>query len=75
MPVWVAAEDQRMDVVRALVGVDGFQIHQMADHVKFVVDAVAAMHVAGEPGDVERLAAIVALQHRDRLGRTALLVL
>src|SRR3954453_8608960 len=39
------------------------------------MDAVAAMHVAGEPRDIERLAAIVALQHRDRLGRAASLVL
>src|SRR5204862_1614884 len=70
-----AAEDQRMDVVRALVGVDRFQIHHMADHMEFVMDAVAAMHVAGEAGDIERLAAIVALQHRDRLGRAASLVL
>src|SRR5437762_1861235 len=47
----------------------------MADDVEFVMDAVAAMHVAGEAGEIERLAAIIALQHRDRLGRTASLVL
>ena len=58
-----------MDIVRALIGVDRLQIHHVADHVKLVMDAVAAVHVAGEAGDIERLAAIIALQHRDRLGR------
>src|SRR3954452_11304063 len=70
-----AAEDQRVDVVRALVSVDGLQIDQMADDVELVVDAVAAVHVAGEAGDIERLAAIVALEHRDRFGWAAILVL
>src|SRR4051812_34645248 len=69
------AEDQRVDVVRALVSVDGLQIDQMADDVILVVDAVAAVYVAGEPGDIERLAAIVALEHRNRLRRAALFVL
>src|SRR5205085_5083100 len=67
-------EDQRMDVVRALVSIDRLQVHHVANHVVLVVDAVAAMHVAGEAGDIEGLAAIVALQQRDRLGRAAVLV-
>src|SRR3546814_21047641 len=37
-------------------------------------DAVAAVHVAGGAGDVERLAAIVALDQRDRLGGGDVLV-
>src|ERR1043166_6010089 len=41
-----AAEDQRVDVVRALVGVHGFQMAHHAHHVEFVRDAVAAVHVA-----------------------------
>src|SRR3954470_14944660 len=61
-----AAEDQRVNVVRALVSVDGFEIAQHAHHVKLVGDAVAAMHVAGEARDVEGLAAIVALEQRHR---------
>ena len=64
-----AAEHQRVDVVRAFVGVDRFQIAKDAHHVELVGDAVAAVHVAGEPGDVERLAAIVALEERDRRRR------
>ena len=40
----------------------------MAHHLKFRADAVAAVHVARHPGDIERLAAIVALDQADRLG-------
>src|SRR5471032_3453164 len=56
-----AAEDQRMDVVRALVGVDRLEVHGVADHVILVGDTVAAVHVARDAGDIERLAAIVEL--------------
>src|SRR5260370_26770612 len=41
----------------------------MAHDVIADLDAVAAMHVARLPGDVERLAAIVALDHRDHFRR------
>jgi hypothetical protein len=50
-----------MDVVRAFVGIDGLQVHQVADDVELVVDAVAAVHVPRQPRDIECLAAIVAL--------------
>ena len=43
-----AAQDQRVDVVRALVGVHRFEIAHHAHHVEFVRDAVAAVHVARE---------------------------
>ena len=52
-----------MDVMSAFVRVDRFEIHHMANDVKLIRDAVAAVHVAGGAGDVERLAAIVALEH------------
>src|SRR5208283_4758375 len=55
-----APQDQGVDVVGAFVSVDRLQVHHVADHVVLVGDAVAAMHVAGGAGDVERLAAIVA---------------
>src|SRR6266571_677770 len=45
------------------------------DDVELVGDAIAAMHVARDPRDVERLAAIVSLQERDHLGHGAPLVL
>src|SRR5262249_1390721 len=57
-----APEDQRVNVVCAFVSIDGLQIAQHAHHVKFVRDAVAAVDVARQAGDVERLAAIVALE-------------
>src|SRR6185437_1125134 len=56
-----AAEDQSVDVVGAFIGVDGFQIRGVTHHVVLDLDAVAAMHVARGARDVERLAAIVAL--------------
>ena len=42
-----------MHIVRAFVGVDGFQVDHVADDVVFVMDAVAAVHVACHAGDVE----------------------
>src|SRR5690606_10074078 len=56
-----AAEDQGVDVVGALVRVDRLEVHDVADHVVLVGDAVAAVHVARGARDVERLAAAVAL--------------
>src|SRR5690348_17437701 len=35
-----AAEDEGVDVVRALIGVNGLEIHHMPDHRIFVDDAV-----------------------------------
>src|SRR3546814_2778778 len=48
---------------------DLLEVHDVADHVELVGDPVAAMHVAGLAGEVEGLAAGVALAERDRLGR------
>src|SRR6218665_1909925 len=56
-----ASQDQRMHVMRAFVGVDHFQVHQVARQAEFVADAVASHHVARQAGDVQRLAATVAL--------------
>merc|ERR1711991_334213 len=61
------AKDEGVDVVRALVGVDGLEVHDVADDVVFVADAVAAQHVAALPGNVQRLSAVVALHHGDHL--------
>src|ERR1700722_2959903 len=36
-----AAEDQRMDIMCALIGVDGFQVRGVAHHVILDLDAVA----------------------------------
>jgi hypothetical protein len=74
MPGLGAAEDQRVHVMGALVGVDRLEVLGMAHHVVFGHDAVAAMHVARHPRDVERLAAIVALDQRDHFRRAGALV-
>src|SRR3954467_2517223 len=67
-------EDQRVNVVGALVGVDGFQVLRVAHDVVFLLDAVAAVHVAGNARNVERLTAVVAFDERDHLGRGPALV-
>src|SRR5215218_9269455 len=69
-----APEDQRVHVVRALVGIDGLKVLRMAHDVVLFLDAVAAVHVAGDSGDIERLAAVVALDQGDHLGRRFALV-
>ena len=68
-PRYRAAQYQRMDIVCAFVCVDGFQVGGVADDLIFLADAVAAVHVARLPGDVERLADIVAFDNRDHVGR------
>src|SRR5258708_25016605 len=69
-----APEDQGVDVVRAFVCVHRLEVHAVADDVVLVRDAVCAVHVAGDARDVERLAARVALQYLDDLGRRLALV-
>ena len=64
-----AAKDQRMDVMRAFIGVDRFQILGVAHDVIFLGNPIAAMHVAGLTGNVEGLAAIVAFDNRNHFGR------
>jgi hypothetical protein len=51
-----AAEDQRMHVVRAFVGVHGFEIEHVSYDVKFIDNTVGAVHVSRHPRDVQRLA-------------------
>src|SRR3546814_11747985 len=64
-----AAEDEGVNVVGALVGVDRLEVHDMAHDLIFRRDAVAAVHVARLSRDIERLADLVALAARDTLGR------
>lgn len=63
-----------MDVVRALIGVDRLKVLGVAHDVIFDLNAVAAMHVAGLAGDIQRLAAIVALDDGDHFRRHLMLV-
>src|SRR5690606_27028297 len=70
-----AAQDEGVDVVGALIGIDRLQVHDMTDDMVFIRYAVAAVHVARHAGDVQGLAAGVALDQRDRLrGELALIL-
>src|SRR6476620_5387531 len=69
-----APEDERMHVMRPLVGVHRLEVLRVTHHVILDVDAVAAQHVAGRARNVERLAAIVALDNRDGFRREFILV-
>src|SRR5882724_8709460 len=57
-----AAEYQRMNVMRAFIGVDDFQIDQVSCDCIFVADAVAAQHIARLSRNFQCLAARIALQ-------------
>ena len=57
-----APENERVHVVCALVGVYRFEVHHVTHDMEFVADAVAAVHVAGHAGNVQRRAAVVALE-------------
>src|SRR5690606_12587981 len=49
------AEDQRVDLVGALVGVDGLQVVHVADHGVLEGDPVGAQHAPGLAGHPEGL--------------------
>ncbi len=51
-----ASQDQGVDVVCALIGVDRLEVQHMAYHAVFVTHAITAMHVSGIARDLERLA-------------------
>ena len=45
----------------AFIGVDRLQIHSVSDNMIFAANAVTAMNIAGDAGNIERLAAIISL--------------
>src|SRR5207245_5253641 len=63
----VFADDQRVDVVGALVGEHRFQIAHMTSRLVLYGDAVGAEEVARVAGDVAGHADVVALGERDVL--------
>src|SRR5208283_4479828 len=56
-----SAQNQRVNIMRALVGIHHLEIHHMANHAELVRYAVAAEHIARRSRDVQGLAAGVAL--------------
>mmetsp|Transcript_42159 Transcript_42159/g.73303 ORF Transcript_42159/g.73303 Transcript_42159/m.73303 type:complete len:438 (+) Transcript_42159:41-1354(+) len=69
-----AAQDERVHIVSALVGVHGLQVGHVADDVVLVRDTVATQHVSAGAGDVETLAAGIALHEGDHLRHVLLLL-
>src|SRR5688572_17464005 len=65
----VLPDDQRVNVVRALVGVDALEVQHVAAALVLVGHAVRAEDVAGIAGDVARDRAVVPLRKRDLPGR------
>ena len=59
-PCEVVAEDQRVDVVGSLIGVDGLDIHQVTHDGVLVDDAVGAVDLPRRLGAVARHGDIVA---------------
>ena len=41
-----ATENQRVDVMRTFVGIDGLEIHHVPNDVEFVGYAVTAVHIS-----------------------------
>ena len=66
-----APQNQRVNVVRPFVSIDRFQIHHVANYVVLIRNPVAAMHVPRCSRNLERLAAVIALEQRDRLRGSA----
>ncbi len=60
--------------MRALIGVHRLKVHHVPNDLEFLGNPVAAVHVAGVAGDVEGLAAVVALNQRDHFRRRLRLV-
>lgn len=56
-----SAQDECVNIVGAFVGVDHLKIHHMTNHAIFIVDSIATQHIAGCPGNIEGLAAVIAL--------------
>ena len=50
-------QNQRMNVMRAFVGVHHFEVHQMTRHIKLVRDAITAQHITRQTRHVQRFTA------------------
>ena len=48
-----------MHIMRALVRIHRFQIRRMPHHMEIGRNAVAAMHVPRDTGDIQRLATVI----------------
>ena len=67
MPGDVLANDQRMNVMRAFIGLHRLQVHHVAEDWILVGDTVAAQNVAAHARALQRHPDVVPLGHRDVL--------
>jgi hypothetical protein len=58
-----AAQNQGVNIVRAFIGIDHLQVHQVASRPKLVADAIAAHHVARHASYIQGLTARIAFQY------------
>ncbi len=63
----VLTQDQRVDVVGPLVGVDRLHVGHVAHRGVFIGDSVASKHLAGDPRLIASHLDVVAFGHRDLL--------
>src|SRR5215470_10590069 len=63
-----APQDQGVDLVRALIGVDRLQVQHVADDRELERNAAGAMDGTRHTGDVERLGYAVFLGHAHLIG-------
>ena len=63
-----------MDIVSALVGVHGLEVHDVPDDMILVRDAVAAMHVPCHTSYFQSLTAVISFHHRDVLDRAIIII-
>lgn len=69
MSCWGTSKNQSVNIMRAVISVHGFRFHHAAEHLKRCRNTIFTMHVTGEAGNVEHLAAVAALCLRNRVQR------
>ena len=57
-----ATENQGVDIVSAFIRIYSLEIDEMAHDVELVGDAVSAVHIPRDSGDIERLTTIISLE-------------
>ena len=64
-----SAQDQGVDIVRAFVSVYRLQVHTVTNDVVLIADTVAAERIAANACNVQRFAAVIALDEGNHFGR------
>jgi hypothetical protein len=56
-----------MNVMCPLICVHSFEVHRVPNHMVFIADTISTQHITSSTCHVQRLATVVALDHRDHL--------